>query len=300
MNRITVIAFCVILTSSCVSKKKFVELQDEYSNFKATSRNTITKAKNDLKEREKLLSASEANTKSRDKELIVKAKHIKNLEEQTEFLKKTNNKLLEKMTDLTLMTKAGAENIRKSMEALNEQSQYVESVNTALQRKDSLNLNFMVSLKRLMNDIPEEDLNMKVRKGLVCITISDKILYSNNNASLSQKGENTIERLAKALNEYRDLEILVENHTDNTLVSADGVKDNWDMSARRATTIVRLLQTRFGVSPERMFAGGRSEYQPKEYVGTEPNKKINRRTEIYVMPQLDQFFQSFVLGGQVK
>jgi chemotaxis protein MotB len=215
-------------------------------------------------------------------------------------LKKTNNKLLEKMTDLTLMTKTEAENTRKSMEALNEQSQYVESVNTALQRKDSLNLNFMVSLKRLMNDIPEEDLSMKVKKGLVCITISDRILYANNNTSLSQKGENTIERLAKALNEYRDLEILVENHTDNTLVSADAVKDNWEISARRATTIVRLLQTRFGVSPDRMFAGGRSEYQPKEYAGTEPNKRINRRTEIYVMPQLDQFFQSFVLGGQVK
>ena len=300
MNRIIVIAFCVILTSSCVSKKKFVELQDEYYNFKSTSRNTLNKAKNDLKEREKLLSASEANTKARDKELTAKAKQIKNLEEQSEFLKKTNNKLLEKMTDLTMMTKAGAENIRKSVEALNEQNQYVESVNTALQRKDSLNLNFMVSLKRLMNDIPEEDLSMKVKKGLVCITISDKILYANNNASLSQKGENTIEKLAKALNEYRDLDILVENHTDNTLVSADGVKDNWDMSARRATTIVRLLQTRFGVSPERMFAGGRSEYQPKELAVTESSKKINRRTEIYVMPQLDQFFQSFVLGGQAK
>ena len=300
MNRIIVIAFCVILTSSCVSKKKFVELQDEYYNFKSTSRNTLNKAKNDLKEREKLLSASEANTKARDKELTAKAKQIKNLEEQSEFLKKTNNKLLEKMTDLTMMTKAGAENIRKSVEALNEQNQYVESVNTVLQRKDSLNLNFMVSLKRLMNDIPEEDLSMKVKKGLVCITISDKILYANNNASLSQKGENTIEKLAKALNEYRDLDILVENHTDNTLVSADGVKDNWDMSARRATTIVRLLQTRFGVSPERMFAGGRSEYQPKELAVTESSKKINRRTEIYVMPQLDQFFQSFVLGGQAK
>ncbi len=300
MNKIIAIAFCIFLTSSCVSKKKFIELQDEYSTFKATSRNTINKAKNDLKEREKLLSASEANTKSRDKDLMLKAKHIKNLEEQTEFLKKTNNKLLEKMTDLTMMTKAGAENIRKSMEALNEQSQYVESVNAALQRKDSLNLNFMVSLKRMMNDIPEEDLNMKVRKGLVCITISDKILYANNNASLSQKGENTIEKLAKALNEYRDLDVLVENHTDNTLVSADGVKDNWDMSARRATTIVRMLQTRFGVSPDRMFAGGRSEYQPKEFAATESAKKINRRTEIYIMPQLDQFFQSFVLGGMAK
>lgn len=300
MNKIVPLIFCVFLISSCVSKRKFIELQDEYSSFKITSRNSLIKAKNDLKEREKLLSVSEANTKYRDKELIIKTKHIKNLEEQSDFLKKTNNKLLERMTDLTLMTKAGAENIRKSMEALNEQNQYVESVNTALQRKDSLNLNFMVYLKRLMNDIPEEDLNMKVRKGLVCITISDKILYVNNNATLSQKGENTIERLAKALNEYRDLEVLVENHTDNTLVSADGVKDNWDMSARRATTIVRLLQTRFNIAPDRMIAGGRSEYSPKEYTGTEPNKKINRRTEIYIMPQLDQFFQAFVLGGQAK
>lgn len=300
MNKIVPLIFCVFLISSCVSKRKFIELQDEYSSFKTTSRNSLIKAKNDLKEREKLLSVSEANTKYRDKELIIKTKHIKNLEEQSDFLKKTNNKLLERMTDLTLMTKAGAENIRKSMEALNEQNQYVESVNTALQRKDSLNLNFMVYLKRLMNDIPEEDLNMKVRKGLVCITISDKILYVNNNATLSQKGENTIERLAKALNEYRDLEVLVENHTDNTLVSADGVKDNWDMSARRATTIVRLLQTRFNIAPDRMIAGGRSEYSPKEYTGTEPNKKINRRTEIYIMPQLDQFFQAFVLGGQAK
>ena len=155
--------------------------------LKPLSRNTITKAKNDLKECEKLLIISEANTKSRDKELtVIKAKHIKNLQEQAEFLKKTNNKLLKKMIYLTIITKAGVENIRKSMETLNEQNQYVESVNSALQRKDSLNLNFIVSLKRLMNDIPEEDLNMKVRKGL-CIAIYDKILYANNNATLSQK-----------------------------------------------------------------------------------------------------------------
>ena len=300
MNKIALLAFCVFLASSCVSKRKFVELQDEYSSFKNTSRNSLNKAKNDLKEKDKLLATSESNTKARDKDLSTKVKQIKNLEDQTEFLKRTNNKLLEKMTDLTVMTKTGAESIKKSMEALNEQNQLIESINLALQRKDSLNLNFMVSLKRIMNDIPEEDLSMKVRKGLVCITIADRILYAGNNSALSQKGENTLEKLSKALNEYTDLDILVENHTDNTLVSADGVKDNWDMSARRATTIVRLLQTRFGISPDRMIAGGRSEYSPKEYTGTEPNRKINRRTEIFVMPQLDQFFQAFVLGGQAK
>lgn len=300
MNKIALLAFCVFFITSCVSKKNFVELQDEYSNFKNTSRNSLNKAKNDLKEKDKLLSISEANVKARDKNLATKTKQIKILEEQTEFLKKTNIKLLEKMTDLTIMTKTGAESIKKSMEALNEQNQLIESINLTLQRKDSLNLNFMVSLKRIMNDIPEEDLSMKVRKGLVCITIADRIMYAGNNSALSQKGENIIERLSKVLNEYTDLDILVENHTDNTLVSADGVKDNWDMSARRATTVVRLLQTRFGVMPDRMIAGGRSEYSPKDYVGTESIKKINRRTEIYVMPQLDQFFQSFVLGGQAK
>ena len=281
-----------------MSKKKFSELQDEYSTFKATSRNTITKIKSDLKDCEKRLGTSEANAKFSDKELIVRAKHIKNLEEQTESLKRNNGKLLEKMTNLTIVTKAGAESIRKSMEALNEQNQLIENINLVLLRKDSINLNLMVSLKRLMNDIPEEDLSMKVRKGLVCITIADRILYLANNALLSQKGENIMEKLAKALNEYHDLDVLVENHSDNTPVFIDGVKDNWDMSARRATTIVRLLQTRFGILPDRMIAGGRSEYSPKEYAGIEPNKKINRRTEIYIMPQLDQFFQSFVLGSR--
>ena len=298
MNRIILITFYILLMSSCVSKKKFSELQDEYSTFKATSRNTITKIKSDLKDCEKRLGTSEANAKFSDKELIVRAKHIKNLEEQTESLKRNNGKLLEKMTNLTIVTKAGAESIRKSMEALNEQNQLIENINLVLLRKDSINLNLMVSLKRLMNDIPEEDLSMKVRKGLVCITIADRILYLANNALLSQKGENIMEKLAKALNEYHDLDVLVENHSDNTPVFIDGVKDNWDMSARRATTIVRLLQTRFGILPDRMIAGGRSEYSPKEYAGIEPNKKINRRTEIYIMPQLDQFFQSFVLGSR--
>ena len=275
-------------------------MQDEYTTFKATSRDNIFKVKNELKDKDKQLSAYESATKTRNRELEIRSKHIKNLDEQIDFLKKTNSKLLDRMTNLTLMSKAGADSMRKSMETINEQSQYIENITAAIQRKDSLNLSFIVTLKRMINyEISDEDFSVKARKGLVCILVSDKIFFSSNNANVNQKGENTIEKIAKALNGHPDLDILVESHTDNSPVSADGIKDNWDLSAKRATAITRLLQNRFGVQPDRILAGGRSEYNPKEYTGTEPNKKLNRRIEITIIPKLDQFFQALV-NGQVK
>lgn len=300
MNNFTVLFFLIILTNSCVSKKKFVEMQDEYTTFKTTSRDNISKVKNELKDRDKQLFAYESATKTRNKELDNRSKHIKSLDEQIDFLKKTNSKLLDRMTNLTLMSKAGADSMRKSMETINEQSQYIENITSAIQRKDSLNVSFMVTLKRMINyEISDEDFSVKARKGLVSISVSDKIFFSSNNANVNQKGENTIEKIAKALNGHPDLDILVESHTDNSPISTDGIKDNWDLSAKRATAITRLLQTRFGVQPDRILAGGRSEYSPKEYAGTEPNKKLNRRIEITIMPKLDQFFQALV-NGQVK
>ena len=300
MNKIIVFFFLIFLTSSCVSKKKFVEMQDEYTNFKTFSRDNISKVKNELREKDKQISAYESATKIRNKELEIRYKHIKSLDEQIDFLKKTNSKLLDRMTNLTLMSRAGADSMRKSMETINEQSQYIENITATIQRKDSLNLSFIVTLKRMINnDISDEDFSVKARKGLVCISVSDKTFFSTNNANVNQKGENTIEKIAKALNGHPDLDILVESHTDNSPVSTDGIKDNWDLSAKRATAITRLLQTRFGVQPDRILAGGRSEYSPKEYTGTEPNKKQNRRIEITVMPKLDQFFQALV-NGQVK
>ena len=275
-------------------------MQDEYTTFKTTSRDNVAKVKNEIKDRDKQILAYESATKTRNRELEARSKHIKGLDEQIEFLKKTNSKLLDRMTNLTLMSKAGADSMRKSMETINEQSQYIENITATIQRKDSLNLSFMVTLKRMINyEISDEDFSVKARKGLVCISVSDKVFFSSNNANVNQKGENAIEKIAKALNGHPDLDILVESHTDNSPVSADGIKDNWDLSAKRATAITRLLQTRFGVQPDRILAGGRSEYSPKEYVGAEPNKKLNRRIEITVMPKLEQFFQALV-NGQVK
>ncbi len=300
MNKITVFYLLIILTNSCVSKKKFVEMQDEYTTFKATSRDNISKVKNELKDKDKQLFAYESATKTRNKELDIRSKHIKSLDEQIDFLKKTNSKLLDKMTNLTLMSKAGADSMRVSMETINEQSQYIENITAAIQRKDSLNISFIVTLKRMINyEISDEDFSIKARKGLVCISVSDKIFFSSNNANLNQKGENTLEKIAKALNAHPDLDILIESHTDNSPIFTDGIKDNWDLSTKRATAIARLLQTRFGVQPDRILAGGRAEFSSKEYSGTESNKKQNRRIEIIIMPKLEQFFQDLV-NGQVK
>lgn len=275
-------------------------MQDEYITFKTTSRDNLSRAKNEIKEKEKQIFAYESATKTRSRELEIRSKHIKSLDDQIDFLKKTNSKLLDKMTNLTLMSQAGADSMRKSMETINEQSQYIENITSAIQRKDSLNMSFMVSLKRMINyEISDDDLSVKSRKGLVCISVAEKLFFSSSNTNVNQKGENTLEKIAKAINGHPDLDVLVECHTDNSTVSAEGIKDNWDLGAKRATAITRLLQNRFGVLPDRILAGGRSEYSPKDYAGVEPNKKVNRRIEITIMPKLDQFFHDLV-NGQVK
>lgn len=302
MNKFTVFLLLIVIMNSCVSMKKFVEMEDEYLTFKAASRDNIAKIKNELKEKEKHLIAYESSTKTRNKELENRSKLIKTLDEQIDFLKKTNSKLLDRMTNLTLVSKAGADSMRKSMQTINEQSQYIENITAAIQQKDSLNLSFMVTFKRMINnEISDEDLSVKARKGLVFISVSDKVFFSSNgNIAVSQKGENVLEKIAKALNGHPDLDILIESHTDNSPILTDGIKDNWDLSAKRATAITRMLQTRFGVLPDRILAGGRSEYAPKEYTaGNEPNRKQNRRIEIIIMPKLEQFFHALV-NGQVK
>lgn len=299
MKKAILFALSVCMMSSCVSKKKFLEVQAEYSNFKASTRNGLTKTKAELKDCAKAKETCEATAKIKDRELEIRAKHIKNLEEQIEYLKKTNTKMLDRMADLSIVSKAGAESIKKSLETLNEQNQYIESLNTTIQRKDSLNLSLVVAVKRAFAELGDDDLSVKVKRGLVYISIADKTLFPSGGVSVPQRAENMLEKLAKILNDHRELELIIEGHTDTAPVANECLKDTWDLSAKRATTVVKLLQTRFGVSPDRMTAGGRAEFAPKDAANSEAARKLNRRTEIIVMPKLDQFFQALT-NGQAK
>lgn len=215
---------------------------------------------------------------------------MKSMEEQMEMLKRTNTNLLDRLSDLSIVSKAGAESIKKSLDALNEKDKYIKDLNTAISRKDSMNLALVMNLKRSLADVNSEDVNIEVKGGVVFISLSDKMLFNTASAVISGKAGNVLAKIAKVVNDHKDLNILVEGHTDNVPMSSDCVSDNWDLSSKRATAVVRLLQTKYKVDPSRMTAGARSEYDPKTSNSSADGRKVNRRTEIIILPKLDQFF----------
>ncbi|MFC0182425.1 chemotaxis protein MotB [Pseudarcicella hirudinis] len=290
MKKILLIVALLPLLSSCASKKKLTELQSKFAEMQASNEQTIAKAKSDLNDCEKQGTDLRSQLKSKDAELQGKINDLKSLQEEMAYLKKTNTNLLDRLSDLSVISKSGAESIKSSLEALNGQSRYIKDLNTSIQRKDSINLALVMNLKRSLSDVNDEDVQVEVKKGVVYISISDKLLFKSGSSLINSAAETVLGKVAKVVNDHKDLDILVEGHTDNVPISTECVQDNWDLSVKRATSVVRLLQTKFSVAPERMTAGGRSEFIPKEGNDKSTGRKVNRRTEIIVTPKLDQFF----------
>ncbi|MCK5442713.1 MAG: OmpA family protein [Maribacter sp.] len=258
---------------SCVSQKKYTTLQDRTQ----LCENNLSTSENDRS----LLEASLANEKNRSK----------SLEQQMEYFKSTNTDLLARLSDLSVVSKSGAESIKQSLKALNEQNKYIKDLTTSMQRKDSINLVLVMNLKRSLDNFDDEDINIEVKKGVVYVSISDKMLFRSGSHQISNRAEEVIGKIAKIINDHKELDILVEGHTDNVPIANECIADNWDLSVKRATSIVRLMQNKFGVQPERMTAGGRSEYLPKTTNEIAEGRAKNRRTEIVILPKLDQFFE---------
>ena len=263
----------VLLFSSCVSQKKYAAAQDRANlceNNLKNSQNEISVLENNL--------ANEKNLS-------------KSLEQQMEYFKSTNTDLLARLSDLSVVSKSGAESITQSLKALNEQNKYIKDLTTSMQRKDSINLVLVMNLKRSLDDFDDEDINIEVKKGVVYVSISDKMLFRSGSYQVSDRAEEVIGKISKIVNDHKELDILVEGHTDTVPISNECMLDNWDLSVKRATSIVRLMQREFGVQPSRMTAGGRSEYLPKSANDTAEGRAKNRRTEIVILPKLDQFFE---------
>jgi chemotaxis protein MotB len=244
------------------------------------------------------LEAKEKEAQAKDAELNLAKNNLDNaktkeqeMKSQMDFLRENNTQLLGRLSDLSVVSKAGAESIKKSLETMEEQGRYIKDLTASLQRKDSLNLQLVMNLKRSLDNINDEDVNIEVKKGVVFISLSDKMLFKSGSHEINKTADNVLAKIAKVVNDHKDMEILVEGHTDNVPIKNDCMKDNWDLSVMRSTAIVRSLQSKYGVDPKRMTAGGRSEYLPKAGNENNAGRSANRRTEIIITPKLDQFFE---------
>lgn len=287
MKKIILFLAAAVLFGSCVSKKKLTEAEGQL----AQANETIGELKSKLMECETKRGSYQSQVDSKSSQLEAERAKVRSLQEQMELLKTTNTNLLERLADLSVVSREGAESIRKSLETLDKQTKMVNDLNQGIQRRDSVNLALVMNLKRSLADVNDQDITVEVKKGVVYISISDKLLFKSGSAIINKSAEGVVEKIATVLNDHTDLDILVEGHTDNVPIATDCIKDNWDLSAHRATAVVRLLQKKYEVAPDRMTAGGRGEFIPKASNESAEGRAQNRRTEIIILPDLEQFFR---------
>lgn len=287
MNQYSIGLFiATALFTSCVSSKKFQQKEDELQvlNNKYTQlQEDLKSCENDLVKASNFLQSSEARNENLKEQL-------KTMNDQTQNLQQTNTKVIGTLQDMSVLSNKQAESVQKSLEKLAERDNYIKDLQGAMAKKDSLNMALVMNLKGSFGNMGE-DINVQVDKGVVFISISDKLLFKTGSYELSAGAVGVLSNVAKVLNNQPNLEFLVEGHTDNVPMKSSVIKDNWDLSALRATSVVRALQEKYGIDPKRMTAGGRSSYVPITSNETAAGKAANRRTRIVVLPQLDQFFQ---------
>ena len=267
-----------VLLSSCVSQKKYAELESKNQNKLNLLNAATVKLNTCLDEK----ATAEANEKA--------------LQEQVAFLKANNQDLINNMGNLTTLSQKGAENLEKSLESLKEKDLVIRTMQDAVTRRDSVTLALVTSLKGAFIDINDSDIEVNVEKGVVFISISDKLLFNSGSTFVSDRARGVLEKVAQVVLDKPEIEFMVEGHTDDVPIQNEVLLDNWDLSVKRATSIVRILQNDFGVPPERMTAAGRSFYVPIADNDTSEGRAKNRRTRIVVLPKLDQFYDLIEQG----
>lgn len=272
--------FLILFGSSCVSSRKY-KAQKKWLDSVNSS---FAKSQSDLNACE----TAKANYLKQIEEL---KKQLADLSNDQSYLRSNNTQVLNQLEALSVISSAQAESIKKSMENIGMKDSYIKGLQHSLAQKDSLNMALVMNLKGAVGDLDDKDINIKVDKGVVFIDISDKMLFKSGSYVITDRASAVLGKVAKVLKNQPDIEFMVEGHTDNVPFSRGDLVDNWDLSVKRATSVVRLLQKKYGIDPSQMTAAGRGEYLPLYPNDSAKGKSANRRTRIVILPQLDQFFK---------
>jgi chemotaxis protein MotB len=284
----------ISLGTSCVSKKKLNEANaalEATKNLLSDCEQKTKMLQGQVDDLTAKLDMANKNLKKANDDLATANMKLKSAEDQLLVLRGSQNSLLEQLNSASVINKAGAESIKKSLEAISQQSSYIAELTKKMQYKDSVNLALAMNLKKSLKDFNDKDVSIEVKKGVVYISLSDNMLFKTASYNINTSAMNVLGKIASILNDQKDLDILVEGHTDNVPMTGECVTDNWDLSSKRALAVVKTLQSKYKVDPARMTAGGRGEYAPKTTNKTVGGRAENRRTEIIVLPKLDQFFK---------
>ena len=261
----------VISMGSCVSKKEFQQLKGDYTNLQG------------------LYNQSQVD-------LATARTHGKSLEDRLADAQRENSELKRQLSALQgsldkslLQNNQGSINISKLVDEINASNQYIRHLVEVKTKSDSLNLVLTNNLTRSLSRDELQEVDVKVLKGVVYVSLADNMLYRSGSYEVNERAKTTLSKIAKILGDYKDFEVLVEGNTDDVPITRPNIRNNWDLSALRASSVVQVLQNDYGIAPNRLSAAGRGQYNPVATNDTELGRQRNRRTQIIITPKLDQF-----------
>ncbi len=254
----------VLLMSSCASKKDLVACQEENK-------------------------ALQSNYQDTKEQLAASTTRVASLEEQIAELRKANATLQAALDKSLANTSQNNVSIEKLVDQINESNQYIRHLVEVKSKSDSLNMVLTNNLTRSLSKEELKEVDVQVLKGVVYISLADNMLYKSGSYEINDRAAETLSKIAKIIKDYKDYDVLIEGNTDDVPIKRENIRNNWDLSCLRASSVVQALQNNYGVDPKRLTAGGRGEYNPVQPNTTEVGKQRNRRTQIIITPKLDEF-----------
>jgi len=262
-----------MLLTGCVSSKKFTALQSDYANLNGRLQLALSD-----------LSASQARVKGLEELLAQEKANNASLRKSLAALQATLDKSISQNSQ-------GNVNISKLVDEINASNKYIQHLVNTKNKSDSLNIVLTNNLTRSLSREELKDVDVKVLKGVVYISLADNMLYKSGSYEISERAGETLGKIAKIIQDYKEYDVLIEGNTDNVPINRPNIRNNWDLSSLRASSVVQALQNNYGIEPKRLTVGGRGEYNPVADNSTDNGRTKNRRTEIIITPKLDQFME---------
>jgi chemotaxis protein MotB len=295
---LAIIGLVCLLLSSCVTKKAYQAMEADLKTQLDAANKDLGKLGASLNEYMSRLAACErdkerlsGDIRSNQGALQLREEQINDLKNQINDLKSQREQQINQVTDLTKLSKSVNDNVKETLSQLEKKDKYIQLLQAARTRADSINLALAVNLKGVLKDgLDDKDVDVKVDKTVVFVNLSDKMLFQSGSATITPKATEVLGKIARIIQSRPDLEVMVEGYTDNKPIKTACLDDNWDLSVKRATSVVRSLQVTHKVDPNKLIAAGRGEYNALANNATEEGRSTNRRTRIIIMPKLDQFY----------